>query len=121
GTLLPEALEQTPRAVSRDVTMMAWVGQVTGLVSKALRLAGSARSAQLSLWMAIATRLAYLLGLILAMQGIVAYVLYFIIPRFEAIFRDFGISFPAVTIFAINAAHWLERYAPVSVLFILGE
>jgi len=68
GNLLPEALEETPKAVPRDVILMAWVGQLTGLMPKALRLAGSARSAQLSLWMMIASRIAYLLGVLLVMQ-----------------------------------------------------
>ena len=62
GTLLPEALEETPEAVSRDAVLMAWIGQVTGRLSQALRLADAARSSQLSLWMAISSRLAYLLG-----------------------------------------------------------
>ena len=121
GTSLPEALEQTPRAVSRDVTLMAWIGQVTGLMSRALRLAGSARSASLSLWMSIASRVAYVLGLLLAMQTIVGFIFYFIIPKFEAIFRDFGISLPEVTVFVINAAHVMMAYAPISSLFVLGE
>ncbi|HZW32323.1 MAG TPA: type II secretion system F family protein [Isosphaeraceae bacterium] len=121
GTSLPEAFEQTPRAVSRDVTLMAWIGQVTGLMSKALRLAGSARSASLSLWMSIASRVAYVLGLLLAMQTIVGFIFYFIIPKFEAIFRDFGISLPEVTVFVIQVAHLMMVYSPISSLFVLGE
>ena len=36
--------------------------------------------------------------------------LYFIIPKFEAIFKDFGVSLPAVTIFVIQAAHFITNY-----------
>jgi protein transport protein HofC len=121
GISLPEALEQTPRAVSRDVILMAWIGQLTGLMFRALRLAGSARSASLSLWMSIASRAAYVLGLLLAMQVIVGFIFYFIIPKFEAIFRDFGISLPEATVFAIQAAHFIVKYSPISSLFFLGE
>ena len=81
GSLLPEALKETPRAVSRDAVLMAWMGQVTGRLSSALRLADAARSSQLSLWMAIASRLAYLLGMTVAMQAIVTYLLLWYIPR----------------------------------------
>jgi protein transport protein HofC len=121
GSLLPEALEQTPRAVSRDVVLMAWIGQATGLMPKALRLAGSARSAQLSLWLGIASRLAYLLGLLLALQTIVGFIVYFIIPKFEAIFRDFGVALPEATLWMIAFSHRVVQYAPVSSLFLLGE
>ncbi len=102
GSLLPEALNETPSAVSRDAVLMAWVGQVTGMMPEALRLAGVFRSAQLSLWMAAASRLAYLLGMIVIVQAIVGYIVYFIMPRFEAIFNDFGFRLPAITIFVIG-------------------
>ena len=98
GSPLAAALEETPRAISRDAVLMAWVGQVTGLLSPALRLAGTVRSAQLSLWMAIASRLAYLLGLTMAMQSIVIYLLYWYIPQLQSIIRDFGIRMPEITV-----------------------
>jgi protein transport protein HofC len=118
GMPLPEALERTPRAVSRDVVLMAWIGQLTGLLPKALRLAGSARSAQLSLWLGIASRVAYLLGLLLSMQLIVGFILYFILPKFEAIFRDFGLALPEATVFVIEASHYIVRFFPISLPFL---
>jgi type II secretory pathway component PulF len=121
GDPLPEALEQTPRAVSRDAMLLAWVGQSTGLLPRALRLAGTARATQLSLWMSIASRLAYLLGVLLAMQGIMAFILYFIIPKFEAIFKDFGVRLPDPTIFVIEASHFVIKSAPFSMVLIIGE
>ena len=60
----PEALESVRRVVSRDALLLARVGEQTGRLPQALRLAASSRSSQLPIWTAIATRLAYLLALL---------------------------------------------------------
>ncbi len=121
GTLLPEALKETPKAVSRDTVLMAWIGQVTGRLSQALRLADTARSSQLSLWMAISSRLAYLLGMLLAMQGIMIYLILWCIPRLEAILNDFGYRMPELTVSVIRLSRKLVDYGPISILLILSE
>ena len=56
------------------------------------------RSNQLPIWTAITARLSYILGLLLAMQIITGFIMYFIMPKFEAIFKDFNVSLPQVTI-----------------------
>jgi protein transport protein HofC len=121
GTALPSALEQTPKAVSRDAILMAWIGQITSNMAAALRLASSARSAQLPVWMGIASRLSYLLGLLLAMQVVVGFILYFIIPKFEAIFKDFGVPMPELTVLVVAGSHWIIQYGPIASLFFLAE
>ena len=40
--------------------------------------------------------------------------LYFIVPKFEAIFKDFGVSLPPVTILLIEGSHSLVRYGFLS-------
>jgi protein transport protein HofC len=52
---------------------------------------------------------------------IVAFVLYFIIPKFEAIFYDFGVPLPQVTVFVIMASHHIVRFSWVLVPLILAE
>ena len=41
---------------------------------------------------------------------IVGFILYFIIPKFEAIFKDFGVPLPKMTTFLIEASHFLIKY-----------
>jgi type II secretory pathway component PulF len=89
---------------------MAHVGQETGRLPQALRTTASARTSQLPIWAAIACRFSYLLGVMLAIQTICGFCLYFIVPKFEAIFRDFGISLPPVTIMLIEGSHFLIKY-----------
>jgi len=110
GTMLPEALERTRKVVSRDAVLLAWVGQAAGMLPKALRMAAGSRSSHLPIWTSIAARLSYILLLLLAMQAVSGLVLYFIIPKFEAIFSDFGTALPGVTILVIESTHFVLRY-----------
>src|SRR3954453_19869238 len=41
---------------------------------------------------------------------IVGFILYFIIPKFEAIFKDFGVPLPMMTKFLIAASHVVVDY-----------
>ena len=110
GTILPEALERSRKLVSRDAVLLAWVGEAAGRLPRALRMAATTRSNQLPIWTAISARLSYILGLLLVMQIISSFILYFIVPKFEAIFKDFGVSLPQVTILVIDASHLLIKY-----------
>ena len=95
GAAVAEALQRSQKLVSRDAVLMAWVGEAAGRLPRALRMAATTRSTQLPIWTTITTRLSYILGLMLTMQIMTALMLYFIMPRFEAIFRDFNVSLPA--------------------------
>jgi type II secretory pathway component PulF len=117
GCSLPEALERVPRVVSRDAVLMAHVGMETGRLPQALRAAASTRSSQLPIWTAIASRFAYLLALLLAIQTICGFLLYFIVPKFEAIFKDFGLELPPMTRGLIEASHMIIRYGLVTAWF----
>ncbi len=116
GCPLAEALDQVPRLISRDAQLLAHVGQQTGRLPEALRMAASTRASQLPIWSAIAGRFAYLLAVLLVMQGICGFLLYFILPKFEAIFKDFGLPLPTATTGLIEGSHWLIRFGPLTAL-----
>ncbi len=121
GATLPDALEGSRSLVTRDATLLAWVGQGAGKLPKALRTAAESRSSQLPIWTSIASRLAYILVLVLVMQIISGFILYFIVPKFESIFRDFNLPLPRVTIAVIEAAHYFIAFAPVTSFIPLAE
>jgi protein transport protein HofC len=116
GTVLPDALERARKIASRDAVLLAWVGHETGTLPKALRMAATSRWTHLPIWTAIAARFSYVLALLLAMQTISGFILYFIIPKFEAIFKDFGLPLPQVTIMTIEASHFVMRYSPLALV-----
>ena len=113
GASLPDALARQRKIASKDAVLLTRVGEATGKLPEALRIAATARSARLPIWIAIASRLGYLLLLLLGLQLVFAFLLYFIMPKFEAIFRDFGVSLPEVTVATIDASHWMVRYSPL--------
>jgi type II secretory pathway component PulF len=121
GTKLPEAVERSRRLVSRDAVLLAWVGEAAGRLPRALRMAATSRTNHLPIWTAISARLAYILGLLLAMQTISSFVLYFIVPKFEAIFKDFNVSLPQVTILVVDASHLLVRFGFLTAPVVLAE
>ena len=121
GTILPEALERSRKLVSRDAILLAWVGQAAGTLPRALRMAATTRSNQLPIWTAISARLSYILGLLLVMQTITGFIMYFIMPKFEAIFKDFGVSLPQVTILVIDVSHFIIKYGLVTIWIPLVE
>ena len=55
------------------------------------------------------------------MQVIFSFIMYFIVPKFEAIFSDFGVPLPQITISVIDASHRLVSFAPLTGLLILAE
>ncbi len=121
GTPLPEALEKPRHALSRDVSLMARVGHETGLLPRALRMAGTARATQVAAWSAMASRLAYLLAVILIAEGILGYLAYRGIgATFAAIFSDFGIRVPEVS----RRTFWLIEQiggSPIGLLIVFIE
>jgi len=110
GTSLPDALARQRKLASKDAVLLASVGDATGQLPQALRMASTARSARLPIWVAIASRLGYLLLLLLGLQTVFGFLLYFIVPKFESIFFDFGVSLPEVTVMTIDASHFLVKY-----------
>jgi protein transport protein HofC len=117
GTRLAEALEIARGLVTRDAVLLVWVGEAAGLLPKALRIAAASRSSQLPIWTSISSRLSYLLILMLSMQGICGFVLYYIVPKLEAISADFKLALPQITVLVIQASQFLMRYgAPVLLL-----
>ena len=73
-------------------------------------MAAATRANTLPIWTAISARLSYILVLLLVMQSITAFIMYFIVPKFEAIFNDFGVSLPRITIFVIEVSHTIIKY-----------
>ena len=120
GQSLSEALTHSRKLVSSDAALLIKAGEDSDRLPQALEAAASCRAAHYPLWLALAGRFAYILTLLIALQTIVSFILYFIVPKFEAIFRDFGVSLPQATVMVIDISHMIIRYfyivSPVLVL-----
>lgn len=121
GEPLPEALRYPHRVASRDALLLARVGHEVGRLAPALRLVGGPRQSRIGAWSAIASRLTYLIAVLMVAESISGFLLYFILPKFEAIFKDFGVRLPVVTVFTIQFSHLIVRSWPMTLLIYLAQ
>jgi type II secretory pathway component PulF len=121
GLPLPDALEFVSRSVPAPALLLVRVGHDSGTLPEALHDAASARSGRPAGWLNFGARVAYLCLILLCIQTIIGYVLYFVVPRLEAIFRDFGTVLPDATRSVIRWGNWLgQSYILPSVAVVEG-
>ena len=121
GASLPEALESLPKLLPRQSLLPIRMGWESGNLAAGLRAAVDSRTGHQPVLRAIGGRIAYLAWVLMIGASIVGFVMYFIIPRFEAIFKDFGIELPEVTILVIRASHVMVEYSWLLMVFVLGS
>jgi type II secretory pathway component PulF len=107
GVPFPEALANVPGLLPRRAVVLACVGWSEGSLGPALRDALAAETTRKTYRHAFLPKIGYLFGLLIFMQMIFSFIMYFITPKFEAIFADFGVVLPEVTQLTIQASHFL--------------
>lgn len=113
GSGLSAALRKVAGLTSAETAMMVEVGEENDRLGESLRMAAAQQSERSAASQELAAQMSYLGIVLLIGQGIVFFVLYFIMPKFKAIFADFGIPLPPVTEFVIWWADLLSRYAMI--------
>ncbi len=110
GQTLSEAFQKHPKAFDRLYCNMIKAGEAGGALEAILqRLADFKEKAQ-SLKRKIKGAMVYPVVVILVACTIVGFILYYIIPKFESIFKDFGVPLPRMTTILIDASHFLIKY-----------
>jgi type II secretory pathway component PulF len=120
GAPLPDALDSLPRLVPRRSSLMIRMGWESGNLPLGLKEAGSFRETRQPVLAAISSRLAYIGWVVAIASSIVGFIMYFIVPKFEAIFKDFGVDLPGVTRMVIKLSHFVVDYSWVVVLGLLA-
>lgn len=107
GTSLSESMAKHPKAFNRLYTKMVAAGEVGGVLDIILqRLAEFMEKAQ-SLKRKIKAALIYPIAVVIIAILIVTFIMWFIIPKFEEIFRDFGVALPMLTRMLIGVSNWI--------------
>ena len=116
GSTLSEAFGKHPKAFDRLYCNMIKAGEAGGALEVILqRLADFKEKAQ-TLKRRIKSAMVYPVVVITVATGIVGFILYFIIPKFQAIFEDFKVDLPGMTIFLIKASKFVVKYYWVCLL-----
>ena len=106
GSPLPEAMGSL---FPRDVDLLVRIGDATGTLPQALH--APRRRVPPIRRLGVPSPSLRLSGLGLDYHsGFSSFILYFIVPKFEAIFNDFDMSLPEVTIAVIRTSHFLVKY-----------
>jgi protein transport protein HofC len=122
GAPLPQVLDVVRGVVPRDAEVLVHVGWGVGMLPGTLREAADLRSAQVPGRAALATRSAYFVFLLVVVQLISSFLLYFIMPKFQVIFRDFGVPLPWLTRSLLGGSQFLvQSTGPVLALVVLVE
>ncbi len=107
GSSLSEAMAKHPAAFDKLYTKMVAAGEVGGVLDIILqRLAEFMEKAQ-RLKRKIKGAMVYPSVVVCVAVAIVTFIMWFIIPKFEEIFRDFGVALPALTRWLIDTSSWV--------------
>ena len=123
GATLSDAFAKHPKAFDKLYCNMIKAGEAGGALEAILQRLADFKEKSQTLKRRIKSAMVYPLVVISVACLIVGFILYFIIPKFEAIFKDFGVDLPSMTKFLISASHivvdkfYLVILAPV--LFVI--
>ena len=122
GVPLAEALKAVRGVASKETVLAASVGQATGKLAETLRRVP--RWSVATVWLDLMPRFFYPLFLLFTSFVIMAFLMTFIIPKFEKIFADFKITLPwetelfAVVLVCIATSRWFVKYWGLDIVFL---
>ncbi|NLE30249.1 MAG: type II secretion system F family protein [Phycisphaerae bacterium] len=120
GATLSEAMAKHPKAFDRLYTKMVAAGEAGGVLETILeRLAEFMEKAQ-RLKRKVVGAMVYPAAVLTFAGGIVLFIMIFVVPKFEQIFRDFGTTLPGPTQALINISNWLVKGTPPGWLVIIS-
>src|SRR5437762_1410431 len=110
GSTLSEAFAKHPRCFDRLYVNMVKAGEAGGALETILkRLADFKEKAQ-TLKRKITGAMVYPVVVILVAISILTFIMLFIIPKFEKIFKDFNMKLPALTEMLMMTSRWFGNY-----------
>lgn len=112
GSSLSEAMAKHPRAFNRLYVKMVNAGEIGGVLDIILQRLAEFMEKSQRLKRKIQGALVYPIVVIGIASLILTGIMYFIIPKFEEIFRDFGVALPALTRGLIFFSRWVAWKNP---------
>lgn len=110
GSTLSEAMGKHPRAFDRLYVNMVKAGEAGGALEVILQRLAEFKEKSQTLKRKVIGAMVYPVVVILAAVGILIFIMVAIIPKFEKIFREFGLKLPALTQFLIDVSMWCSLY-----------
>jgi type IV pilus assembly protein PilC len=111
GNTLSESFSRHPKAFDRLYCKMVAAGEVGGVLDVILQRLADFMEKGERLKRRIKGALIYPSCVISIAIAIVTGIMYFVIPKFQEIFKDFGVKLPAATMFLIDGSKWVAGTA----------
>ena len=112
GTSLSEAMSKFPRAFDHLYVKMVNAGEVGGVLDIILQRLAEFMEKSQRLKRKIKGAMVYPIVVIVIAGLILTGIMVFIIPKFEAIFTDFGVDLPALTRWLMKSSRWFAGALP---------
>ena len=110
GSTLSEAMAKHPKCFDRLYCNMVKAGEAGGALEAILQRLADFKEKSQSLKRRIKSAMVYPVVVIFVAILIVGFIMYWIVPQFEAIFIDFGVDLPRMTVILIDASHIVVQY-----------
>jgi type IV pilus assembly protein PilC len=109
GATLSEAMANYPKTFNALYTNMIAAGEAGGVLDLILARLADFMEKAAKLKAKIIQAMIYPVAVLSIAFGIVMGIMYFVVPKFETIFLDFGIELPAATKILIGAGVWISK------------
>ena len=111
GNTLSESFAKHPKAFDRLYCKMVAAGEVGGVLDVILQRLADFMEKGERLKRRNKGAMIYPVCVISIAIAIVSGIMYFVIPKFQEIFKDFGVKLPAATTFLIDSSKWMAGTA----------
>src|ERR1700722_201735 len=110
GCTLSEAFAKHPKCFDRLYVNMVRAGEAGGALEVILRRLAEFKEKSMSLARKIKGAMIYPIAIVSVAVAILTFIMIFIIPKFEKIFKDFGIKLPMITQILIDMSRKFVIY-----------
>src|SRR5262245_41115080 len=110
GSTLSEAFGKHPKCFDRLYVNMVKAGEAGGALEVILQRLADFKEKSQTLKRKIIGAMVYPAVVILTAVGILTFIMLYIIPKFEKIFKDFGLTLPWLTLKLMETSQWFGKY-----------
>ena len=120
GSMLSDAMARHPRIWDKLYTNLVKAGETAGALDAILRRLAEFREKSQKLKKKVVGALIYPSAVMTIATGILSFIMIVIVPKFEQIFRELGITLPGLTEFLITISRFMADYWWVIFLVIIA-
>jgi type IV pilus assembly protein PilC len=110
GTMLSDAMARHPKIWDKLYTNLVKAGEAAGALDVILRRLSEFREKAQKLKKKIIGALIYPVAVLTIAVAILTFIMVFIVPKFEQIFRDLNIRLPALTVLLIEMSNFVATF-----------